>query len=126
MIVHLDTHVALWMVSGDKRRLRPVSKQLSRASLFVSPLVVVEMEVLREIGRLREPIDRVVEILRADYGVEQAAGDVAELGRLARGLGWTRDPFDRLIVAHAMANRAMLLTADETIRANSPQARWGT
>jgi hypothetical protein len=27
-------------------------------------------------------------------------------------------------VAHALANDAILLTADETIRAQCPQARW--
>jgi PIN domain nuclease of toxin-antitoxin system len=28
---------------------------------------------------------------------------------------WTRDPFDRLIVAHAIVRRARLASADETL-----------
>ena len=43
----------------------------------------------------------------------------------ALGETWTRDPFDRIIVAHAKANGfAPLLTKDEAIRANYPNARW--
>lgn len=38
---------------------------------------------------------------------------------------WTREPFDRLIVAQAKANGyAALITADRLIRANYSQALW--
>ena len=42
----------------------------------------------------------------------------------ARTFAWTRDPFDRLIVANAMADGARLLTADQTILANFKDAVW--
>jgi PIN domain nuclease of toxin-antitoxin system len=42
----------------------------------------------------------------------------------AQGLSWTRDPFDRLIAAHAIVADALLLTADETIRKHLPLATW--
>ena len=124
MKAHLDTHVAIWMVAGDKRRLRPVERHLRTASLRISPITVVEMELLREMGRIREPVDKVLEILATDHGVEEAGGDMRDVARQARLLAWTRDPFDRLIVAHAIADHATLLTADDTIRASCPIARW--
>jgi PIN domain nuclease of toxin-antitoxin system len=124
-VIHLDTHVAIWLVAGEKRRLRPVSKWLRAAPLRVSPVVVLEMELLREIGRIRLPADEILAVLTDDYGVAEAEGDLREVARVARGLGWTRDPFDRLIVAHALASRATLLTADETIRRHCARARWG-
>lgn len=37
-----------------------------------------------------------------------------------------QDPFDRLIVAHAPAADALLLTADESIRQECSQARWSS
>ena len=125
MIAHLDTHVALWMAAGEKRRLRPVAKYLGKLTLVISPVAIVEMEVLREIGRVREPIDRVLKLLSEDYGIQEATADLADVAKQARSLAWTRDPFDRLIVAHALAAGATLLTADETIRENCPTARWG-
>lgn len=42
----------------------------------------------------------------------------------ARDLTWTRDPFDRLIVATAVSDGADLLTADETLLAHAPGAFW--
>jgi PIN domain nuclease of toxin-antitoxin system len=125
MNVHLDTHVAVWLAAGDRRRLKGVQARLGRGSLFVSPIVLVELEVLREIGRIRRPIAEVWEILSEDHDVQEAPGDLREVGRHARSLGWTRDPFDRLIVAHVLAADAILLTADATIREHCPQARWG-
>jgi PIN domain nuclease of toxin-antitoxin system len=122
--VHLDTHVAVWLAAGEARRLRPVRALLRRSPLFLSPIVLVEMEVLREIGRIRKPVADVLEVLTDDHGVMEASGDVHEIGHHARQLSWTRDPFDRLIVAHALAARATLLTADETIREHCRQARW--
>ena len=37
---------------------------------------------------------------------------------------WIRDPFDRLIVAHAAANDAPLITRDEKIRRHYKRAVW--
>lgn len=125
MNVHIDTHVAVWLAAGEKRRLRPVQAHLRRSTSFISPVVVLEMEVLCEIGRIRSPVDDVLEILRDDHGIEEAAGDLRTVVQQARLLGWTKDPFDRFIVAHALANGALLLTADETIRRHCTQARWG-
>jgi PIN domain nuclease of toxin-antitoxin system len=122
--VHIDTHVAVWLVSGEKRRLRPVQAALRRSALFMSPVVLLEMEVLREIGRIRAPVADVMEILKDDHGIEEATGDLRTVVQQARLLGWTKDPFDRLIVAHALASGALLLTADETIRKHCSQARW--
>jgi PIN domain nuclease of toxin-antitoxin system len=97
---------------------------LQRATLFLSPIAVVEMELLREIGRIRAPVAEVLSFLGEEHGVEEAPGDLREIAAYARLLGWTRDPFDRFIVAHAQACRALLLTADETIQAGFPDARW--
>lgn len=124
MSSHLDTHVALWLVAGEKKRLRPIRRRLELGGLFVSPIAIVEMEILHEIGRIRAPVTDVMEILTEDYGIAEARGDLREIGVHARSLGWTRDPFDRLIVAHAEVSRATLLTADGTILQHFADARW--
>ena len=45
--------------------------------------------------------------------------------KAAADLTWTRDPFDRLIAAHAIVAGAPLLTADRGILENLPLATWG-
>ena len=42
----------------------------------------------------------------------------------ARSFAWTREPFDRLIVANAMADGVRLLTADEMILRHFKDAVW--
>ena len=42
----------------------------------------------------------------------------------ARALHWTRDPFDRVIVAQALAVDAHLVTADTNIRDHVALAVW--
>jgi len=37
---------------------------------------------------------------------------------------WTRDPFDRLIVANAKARNAWLITKDSRIASHYPGAVW--
>lgn len=62
--------------------------------------------------------------LRQEIGIEVTDGSIAELGQAAGDLSWTRDPFDRLISAHAIVANAPLITADETIREHLPLAIW--
>jgi PIN domain nuclease of toxin-antitoxin system len=40
--------------------------------------------------------------------------------RHALRLDWTRDPFDRLVVAHSSARRVALCTLDRRIRSRHP------
>lgn len=123
---HLDTHVALWMAAGDARgRLKPIEAMLRKGPLYLSPLAILELQFLFELGRLGTRVEEVAGVLFEDHGVEEAPGDLREIGRQAQGLTWTRDPFDRLIVAHALAQGSVILTADETILAHCPRARWG-
>jgi len=62
--------------------------------------------------------------LRQSVGLQVDDISLAELVHAAQGLSWTRDPFDRLIAAHAIVADAPLLTADETIRKHLPLAAW--
>jgi PIN domain nuclease of toxin-antitoxin system len=62
--------------------------------------------------------------LRRDIGLEVDDISFAEVVDAAVGLTWTRDPFDRLIAAHAIVAGATLLTADRTILEHLPQASW--
>lgn len=39
-------------------------------------------------------------------------------------LWWTRDPFDRLLVATAMVNDALMITRDQRVQANFDHADW--
>jgi PIN domain nuclease of toxin-antitoxin system len=110
---------------GDVKRLRPIRRQLDRGALKLSPFALLELQALFEIGRLRETARWIVEHLAESHGVELTVENMAPALDRALDLSFTRDPFDRLIAAHALASRATLLTADETLLRHVSCARWG-
>jgi PIN domain nuclease of toxin-antitoxin system len=87
-------------------------------------MVELELTYLYEIGRVTEPPSAPLSALRRTFGLRVADVSLAELTRAAADLSWTRDPFDRLIAAHAIVANASLVTADDTIREHLPLAVW--
>lgn len=110
-VILLDTHAMIWIAHGH-RRARPLDR-FSR--LHISPASVLEIQILVETGRLgltqgRSPID-----LAAD---DRWRLDEPPAGRwfaAACALDWTRDPFDRLLAAHARLRGWKLATADDVL-----------
>lgn len=123
-VVHLDTHVVMWLFAGDRRRLKPVWKTLDRSDLVLSPMAVVELQFLHEIGRAKAPAEEVVAALVERVGLRVSDAPFAQVALAAVDQSWTRDPFDRLIVANAAVERKRLVTSDETVRAHYPRAIW--
>ena len=124
-MTHLDTHVLVWLFAGEVERFPEAARAaLDRDTLAVSPAVVLELQYLHEIGRLAEPARVVLDDLRDRVGLGLAEADFAAVVSRALPLSWTRDPFDRLIAAHAVADDAPLLTADRALREHVPGAFW--
>ena len=87
-------------------------------------MVLFEYEVLMERGRVSEPAEALVDGLADEIGLTMSTASFSAVVARARTLTWTRDPFDRLIVANAMADGARLLTADAMILNNFADAVW--
>ena len=123
-MIHLDTHLAAWLRAGDRKRLRPVQRLLDASELRLSPFAVMELQVLFEIGRLRESGRQISARLAEDYDVQVEIDYVAQAVDRAYDLSFTRDPFDRLIAGHALAAGSSLLTIDATLHEHVSCARW--
>lgn len=89
-----------------------------------SPIAALELAYLHEIGRARDSLPTMLAALRRDIGLEVVDASTLELVQAAADLSWTRDPFDRLIAAHAIVSNSPLVTADRSIRDNLPLATW--
>jgi PIN domain nuclease of toxin-antitoxin system len=116
--------VVLWAYEGLVEKLRPALPRLQGAQVVVSPMAVLELQYLHEIGRVRVPAQEVVAELSRSVGLAIASSSWAQVVQVALPFDWTRDPFDRLIAAHAVADAASLLTADSRIRAHCANAVW--
>ena len=125
-LIHLDTHVLVWLYQGRLDLFPPAARdRLEEHDLAVSPMAVLELQYLHEIGRLVPMADAVVEELGRTVGLATCDRPFPAVARRALTLRWTRDPFDRLIVAQATVAGVPLLTRDEVIRRHLPEAIWG-
>jgi len=102
----------------------PAQASIGEREARLSPIAALELKYLHEIGRARDPVATMLAALRRDIGLEIVDASIADLADAAVNLSWTRDPFDRLIAAHAIVANAPLITADETIREHLPLAVW--
>jgi PIN domain nuclease of toxin-antitoxin system len=124
-LIQIDTHVVIWLAERRLSQLSILARRLvERESLEISPMVAMELETLRERGRLRNEPARLIAIVTRDFGLTQSEVRFNALIDAARTFAWTHDPFDRLIVANAIADDTRLITADEMILANFKDAVW--
>jgi PIN domain nuclease of toxin-antitoxin system len=125
MIAYLDTHTASWLAQGSKRIGRNAIRLIQKAELLISPMVLVEVEYLYEIGRLKLPAKDIWRKLERELGLRVCDLPFADVARAALDEKWTRDPFDRIIVAQAKVNGlAPLISSDESIAEHYVRTVW--
>jgi PIN domain nuclease of toxin-antitoxin system len=107
-VILLDTSAIVW-IDGNHRRVRRLLGGHQR--LCVSPASLLELQFLVEVGRIDLGGRTVAALADDDRWVVDDPPAAAWFER-TWGLGWTRDPFDRLLVAHAQLRRWRLATAD--------------
>jgi PIN domain nuclease of toxin-antitoxin system len=110
----LDTHFILWTVSSSSR-LKHYSWLEDYLPWTISPVSLLEIQLLSEVGKLRVENPRFTRQIMGDSRFALDDISLATLTHKALELGWTRDPFDRMIVAHSLARRLPLCSVDELI-----------
>jgi len=123
----LDTHAFLWFVIGDSRLSRPARRALEadEAELILSAASVWELAIKASLGRLTLPAS-----------VEEYIAGKVESGFGVLSVDWThaaaveklprhhRDPFDRLLVAQALAENLPVVTGDPAFRGYGVKVVW--
>jgi PIN domain nuclease of toxin-antitoxin system len=124
-VVHLDTHVVCWLYEGRIDLLTaPARDALERAQIVASAIVDMELQLLHEIGRITQGPGEILSALGREIGLTVADSMFAAVVTAARDIRWTRDPFDRLVVADAELAGASLMSKDRLIRRHYPLALW--
>ena len=121
----LDTHIALWAVSGDKRLTKTASAQILDPAndVFVSAASIWEISIKHSVARAKGrnvivPGRKAMELFeKSGFNLlpisAQHAATVDDLPMLHG------DPFDRMIVAQALAEPMRLMTHDATVKGYS-------
>ncbi len=111
----LDTCIVIWML-GDSPSLKEKTRvHIRKAGIcYVSPVSAAEMDIKRGIGKLDIPEEYVVSITAS--GLEELPyrfGDAEALRELPYH---HKDPFDRMLIAQAIATGLTILTDDRVFK----------
>ncbi len=116
MSLLLDTNIVLWWAHDDARLGESPRQAIASAErVFLSSVVVWEVEIKRALGKLRTVPDLRDRALKHGFTGLSLTLDHAEVaGRLPPH---HRDPFDRALLAQAIVEGMTLVTADQALSA---------
>lgn len=124
-MIYLDTHVAVWLFAGELNRFSEAALESMEAEeLAISPIVLLELQYLRETDRIKSSPRALTNALARTIGLKICDLPFDDVIEAALRQRWTRDPFDRIIVAQAMRKDAFLLSKDRTILDHYKKAFW--
>jgi PIN domain nuclease of toxin-antitoxin system len=124
-MIFLDTHVIIWLYSGhldlfNKKTLSLINDN----QIFISQISRLEMKFLNEIGRIKQKPDIIVDTLIDEIGLKFSNNSYERIISQAIHLDFTRDPFDRMIVADALISNSRLISKDVNIKKHYKNTIW--
>jgi PIN domain nuclease of toxin-antitoxin system len=114
-MILLDTNAVLWFVR-DPDFLGPTATRAIRAETRVcfSAVAQVEITIKRMVDRIEAPADLHLHLV--ERGLEELPLTAAHAAAMERfPLLARHDPFDRLMLAQAAVEQALLMTADRRL-----------
>ena len=126
VISYLDTNIVFRLAAGELEQISDrARRQIEATDLLISAAVLLELEMLYEIGRLTAAAGDILVDLSQRIGLRVCQLPMSAIVASALKIKWTREPGDRLIVANAIANNeAPLISSDRIIRKNYANAIW--
>ena len=113
----LDTHAFLWWLDGDKRLSRTPRRviQTEENEIFVSAASVWEISTKARIGKLPGALEVAADVPAciASQGFSALSISVQHAQAAGALPGPHRDPFDRMLIAQAHAERVPIVSIDE-------------
>jgi PIN domain nuclease of toxin-antitoxin system len=111
----LDTHIFLWAVSGNKL-LKPAARRFieSADQVYVSAASIWEVAIKARLGKIAVDPDELVAAIDSS-GFTELPVRAAHAAGVSRLDQHHNDPFDRLLVAQAVAEPLKLVTADAVL-----------
>ena len=124
----LDTHAFLWWISDSRRLSAPARRAIEddANTIFVSAASAWEITTKHRIGKLAraEAVALDVTGTIAGQGFEELAITVDDAARAGRLPGLHRDPFDRVIIAQALARDMAIVSVDRAFDGYGVHRLW--
>ena len=122
----VDTHAFLWYMAGDDRLSSTAVRAIdSSQEWWLSAASVWELAIKASLGRLTVPTS-IADYLSAKVrdGLRILSIEWPHAAAVERLPFHHRDPFDRLIVAQAQADRLPVVTKDKVFRKYGVDVIW--
>ena len=124
----LDTHTFIWW-AADPTKLSPAGDAALRDvanMLFLSVASIWELQIKLQIGKLTlpKPLPELVQNQQRVNGLQLLAVEPAHIYGLADLPLHHKDPFDRLIIAQALAKNLTVVSADGKFAIYSLDLLW--
>ena len=124
----LDTHAFLWWISDSRRLSAPARRAIEddANTIFVSAASAWEITTKHRIGKLAraEAVALDVTGTIAGQGFEELAITVDDAARAGRLPGLHRDPFDRVLIAQALARDMAIVSVDRAFDGYGVRRLW--
>ena len=124
----LDTHAFLWWLAGN-RRLSPAARRAvddTSNDVVVSAATAWEITTKHRVGKLPEAEAVALDVTGsiASQGFDELAITVADAERAGRLPGSHRDPFDRMLIAQALAHNLTVVSVDAVFDGYGVSRLW--
>ena len=124
----LDTHAFLWWLAGN-RQLSPAARRAvedTSNDVVVSAATAWEITTKHRVGKLSEaePVALDVTGSIASQGFDELAITVEDAERAGRLPDTHRDPFDRMLIAQALAHNLTVVSVDAVFDGYGVSRLW--
>ncbi|MCT7951651.1 type II toxin-antitoxin system VapC family toxin [Ancylothrix sp. C2] len=117
----LDTHIFLWLISGNNQLSAKFRENIqeSNNTVYLSVVSLWECIIKYQLGKL--PLPESPEIYlpkqRELHKIKSLRIDEASVAQLIKLPPLHRDPFDRLLICQSLQHKLIILTADSAVLA---------
>lgn len=128
MNILMDTHTFIWS-SISPQKLSTTAKKLiidQNHNLFLSFASIWEMQIKIQLGKLRfdVPLSELLTIQQQVNRIQLLSIDLKHIWALESLPPHHRDPFDRMLIAQAMATKMPILSIDDAFDSYLIERLW--
>jgi PIN domain nuclease of toxin-antitoxin system len=124
----LDTHVFIWWFNEPEKLSKKVlaACEDNKNELTLSVASIWEMQIKMQLGKLRltHSIKDLISTHRATYDLQILPIFLNHILALDNLPVHHRDPFDRILIAQASAERLVIVTKDQIFKEYTVQLFW--
>jgi PIN domain nuclease of toxin-antitoxin system len=111
----LDTHLFLWCIKDDKRLSKPARFKIMHATeVYVSSASIWEACIKIKLKKLEVDISEMIAAIK-ESGFSELPITTHHAASVSKLPDIHRDPFDRMLIAQAISEPLVLLTADRQL-----------